>query len=149
MSLAFALRRLNKEERLSHFANLVSLANRDGKVTEVEGEMLLLLCSKWGLPREDALAVMENPGRVPARDTTDPEARFQELFDLTELMVIDGEVGPKERSWCAALAGRVGFDESCVNIVAQEVLEGNRRNASEVNIQEAARKRLKALGKLP
>ena len=148
MSLAFALRRLNKEERLSHFANLVSLANRDGKVTEVEGEMLLLLCSKWGLPREDAVAVMENPGRVPARETTDPEARFQELFDLTELMVIDGEVGPRERGWCEALAQRIGFDAGCVNVLVQEILEGNRRNASEAAIQEAARKRLTALGKL-
>ena len=148
MSLAFALRRLSKDERMSHFANLVSLANRDDKVTEVEVEMLLLLSNKWGLPREDAYAVIENPSAVPARVTTDPEARFQELFDLTELMVIDGEVGPKERAWCDALAQRIGFDSACVAILVQEILEGNRKNASETKIQDAARKRLDALGKL-
>jgi hypothetical protein len=145
--MAFDYRRLSESERLSHFRNLVVMSLKDGAVCDPERDLLSFLAAKWGLLPEQAKAVLDNPDQLKVQLAKETEARFHQLFDLTELMIIDGELRAKERELCMALAVELGFDEASVRIIIEEILGGNQRRDSEAQIHARTRTRLVNAGK--
>jgi hypothetical protein len=145
--MALDYRRLSEAERLSHFRNLVVMSLKDGAVCDPERDLLSFLAAKWGLLPEQAKAVLEHPDRHQVQLAKETEARFHQLFDLTELMIIDGEMRAKERELCMALAAELGFDEPSVRIIIEEILGGNQRRDSEAQIHARTRTRLVNAGK--
>jgi len=131
-----APRRLSLEQRKSHFRNLVYMALADGKLEEGEKTMLSLLGFKWGLQREEVSEIMMMPAAVPVSFPEEPEARLNQLYDLVELMIIDGVMGSKEKELCLSFAKGLQFDEAAVTTVANEIIAGNRRNENERVILE-------------
>jgi hypothetical protein len=135
-------RRLSLEQRKSHFRNLVFMALADGKLEQGEKTMLSLLGFKWGLQREEVAEIMMIPDSIPVNFPDDPGARVNQLYDLVELMIIDGVMGSKEKELCVSFAKGLNFAEEAVKIVADEIIAANRRNESEQVILERLRGRL-------
>lgn len=145
--MAFDYRRLSEAERLSHFRNLVVMSLKDGSVCDPERDLLSFLAAKWGLLPEEARSVLDNPDRLEVKLAKELEARFHQVYDLTELMIIDGEMRAKERELCMALAVELGFDESVVRVIIEEILAGNQRGDGEAQIHARTRTRLVNAGK--
>lgn len=136
-------KRLSPAGKLSHFRNLVVMALKDGKLAAPERDMLTILANKWGLTPAQASEVLGKSDRIALTVPKDEDTRFQQLFDITEMMIIDGVVGAKEKELCAGLAKELGFDRKAIDVIIEEILSGNRLLRSEDQIQGAIRSRLK------
>jgi len=133
--MSFA-KKLSAEERKSHLRNLVSMAAKDGVLKDEEKSVLAFVAKKWNLTDMEIAEVTKNPNSVKVSFPKDRLACFQQLYDLTEMMIIDGEVRKAERELCAALAVNLGFKPDTVDTIIKAILNGNMSYTPENEIQD-------------
>lgn len=126
---------LTLDERKSHFRNLVAAASKDGVVGYEERVALAYAARKWGLQQADADQITAKPEAVPLILPASREARFHQLYDVVEMMMIDGEIKRVEREMCTALSTRLGFAPTIVDTIKRAILDGNRAGLTEDKIQ--------------
>lgn len=129
-------------QRKSHFRNLAALAGKDGAIRPEERSVLAFVAAKWGLSDRDIEDTNTNPNAITLSLPEGREERFQELYDLCEMMLIDGVVKKDEKSLCQAMAEKLGFPGTAVDSVLQAIVAGNRRGDDESQIHVALRKTL-------
>lgn len=127
--------RLSEQERRSHFRNVASLAAKDGEIGREERAVLAYVARKWNLTDADVREVSEQPNRIEVRFPKDRPTAFQQLYDLVEVMIVDGKVKKTERDLCTALAVNLGFLPTAVDTIIQGILKGNLSSSSEQAIQ--------------
>jgi uncharacterized tellurite resistance protein B-like protein len=133
---------LTATERKSHFRNLVSLAARDGVIRDEESAVLGYVAGKWKLTDAEIKEVTANPNAITASFPTDRATCFHQLYDIVEMMIIDGDVRKVERELCTALAVKLGFAPDAVNVVIKGILEGNLKMMDEKDIHATLMKQL-------
>ena len=135
-------KKLTPKQKLSHFRNLVVVSLQDGEIGEAEKTMLKILADKWELSADEINQVLGNPDTIELALPTDPEACFQQIYDLTELMIIDGVLKSSEKEICLGMATKLGHDPSVVDIIIEEILAGNQHLSSEERIHAAIKARM-------
>lgn len=126
---------LSLDERRSHFRNLVAAASRDGSIASEERIALAYAARKWGLSQADAEAITANPDSVALDFPESKAARFHQLYDIVELMMMDGVLKKTEKELCHALATKLGFGSGAVDVVKDGILAGHRAGMTEDKIQ--------------
>lgn len=135
-------RNLSISKRKSHFRNIVSLATKDGTIGDEEKQVLAFVANKWGLTDDEITEVTTKPDNVIISFPTDREDCFHQLYDIVEVMIIDGVVNKGERQLCDALAVKLGFEVSAVDTVIKGILDGNISMKREEDIQAGLMKQL-------
>ena len=130
---------LNSEERKSHFRNIVAMVSKDGVIGDQEQAMLAFTAAKWGLSNDEAGVVLTNPDAVELHIPESGEDRFQQLYDLTEAMIIDGVMKAGEKQFCEKIALELKFKISAVQQIVDGILEGNLSASPESEIQQRLR----------
>jgi uncharacterized tellurite resistance protein B-like protein len=105
----------------NHLRNLVALSSADGAIDDSEKEILLKIGVRKGLKRNDIQKIIDNPGQndyVPA--TTDDE-RFEQIYDLVELMLADGVAEDNELHYCIEMAEKLGFRKAVVGVLIRKI----------------------------
>ena len=87
------------------------------------------------LTDEDLRDVTEHPNAIEMALPNDRLACFQQLYDLVEIMIVDGMVRIKERELCTSLAVNLGFTPDAVDTIIQAILKGNLSSRDEKDIQ--------------
>jgi uncharacterized tellurite resistance protein B-like protein len=133
---------LSLDERRSHLRNLVALAAKDGVIRDEERAVLVYVAGRMGLSDTDMDDAINRPDEIHMSFPADRTVSFHQLYDLTEMMIIDGEVRKVERELCTSFAIRLGFKPEDINVVIQAILTGNRSGASEEDIRAGLLKKL-------
>ena len=126
---------LSIQERRSHFRNVASVAAKYGVINNEERAVLAFVAQKWKLTDEDLRDVTEHPNAIEMALPNDRLACFQQLYDLVEIMIVDGMVRIKERELCTSLAVNLGFTPDAVDTIIQAILKGNLSSRDEKDIQ--------------
>lgn len=129
-------------QRKSHFRNLVAMAGKDGAIGSEERSVLAYVAAKWGLSDREVAEVSSNPNVVKLAAPDSRETCFQQLYDLVEMMIIDGVMKKDEKALCQALAQFLGFPAGAIDRIAQGILEGNRQGQDETATQADLRRKL-------
>ncbi len=140
------LKSIPLEQRKSHFRNLAALAGKDTRIVDAEQGVLAYVAAKWGLSDRDIADSNANPNAI---EVTIPAARelcFQQLYDLVEMMIIDGVMKRDEKALCVALAAKLGFEAEAVDRIAHGIADGNRQGVEEETIHARLRKALGVTG---
>ncbi|MBQ3710210.1 MAG: hypothetical protein II887_05855 [Bacteroidales bacterium] len=104
-----------KQIRMMHVVNLISIAYSDGTIAEKESSLIQNIAQKWGLEEEDfnncveywkSKDEIEIPIAVPNNE--DEEVEF--LKDFTLLMMIDGTIEESEKIFLRRVANEFGYD---------------------------------------
>jgi len=136
------IKSLSAEERKSHFHNVAVLAIKDGKIHPQERRLLECIAKDWALTDDEIKEVESNPDSIKFVVPEDPDFRFLQLYDLVEMMIIDGEMKIAEKELCAALAERLGFEQEAIATIIQGIIEGNKAMRKTEEIQNDLRAKL-------
>ena len=117
---------LSAAEKLSHYKTLIGIAASDGTIQEEERSVLEFCASKWEIEPAQAKAVLDAPGDIKITLPEDPALRFELLYDVVEIMIIDGVMAKAEKAICKDFAEGVGFTSDTISTIIQGILEGNR-----------------------
>ncbi|MCR6641051.1 MAG: TerB family tellurite resistance protein [Sporocytophaga sp.] len=121
----FSLFESNKDKKFKkHLRNLIFLAKVDGKLNEVERDLIFRIGLKYGLKDYFIAELIEEVPdfdfRLPASDYE----RFDQIYDLVQLMVSDGVVDDHELDFCVDMAERLGFRKAVVGVLVRKISQG-------------------------
>ena len=111
----------------SHMKNLIEIAMADGHFDVVEGKFLNELATKHGVKKKDLEAIKENKVEVKFVVPEDSQEKFNHLFELVHMMVIDNHIDREELKLCVIFAKKFGYNQQhCQELV--DSIASNIRN---------------------
>lgn len=110
---------MNKNEKHSLLAELIKLANADGKLRNVEFQFLLSIASQMGVTKDEFKSLFEeyiefNPPKIEAE-------RILQFQRLILLMNVDLSIDESEINYIKDLGIRMGLHPGATNRVLEEM----------------------------
>lgn len=107
-----------------HLLNLAALAKADGHIDEREMSFIIAVGQKNGLNASKVKAlVADAQGMSTDIPNTDSE-RFDQIFDLVDMMLADGIVDETEMEFCIVMAEKLGFRKAIVGVLVRKISMG-------------------------
>lgn len=94
---------------IEHFRNLISLAAADGKIAEVEMVALSKIAYENGIPLDRLNLMIERADEYVYLIPQNHEDKDQQLTDMIQLAMIDGDFASAERELINLVGTRLGF----------------------------------------
>jgi uncharacterized tellurite resistance protein B-like protein len=108
----------------SHIMNLVQLAKADGKISKSESGLLIKIGERNGVSAEEVFEMVDASDDFFYKKPENDAQRFDQLYDLVEMMRIDGEVSPKELVYTTDIAEKMGIRKAVAWILVQSLVDG-------------------------
>ena len=107
-----------------HLFNLAALAKADGHVDDRELNFIITVAKKNGVSASEVRKIISgNATNTSDLPNTDSE-RFDQIFDLVDMMLADGIVDETEMSFCVDMAGKLGFRQDIVGVLVRRISQG-------------------------
>lgn len=116
----------SKEKKIikSHLRHLVRLAKADGLLHKNELDYIKKIGKKNDLTDVEIKSVIENPTSVDIVIPNNDNDRFDQIFDLVQMMMKDDVVNDEEMEFCEELANRLGFRKVIVGVLVAKLQRG-------------------------
>ena len=112
-----------EQMRLGQLKNLVMLAAADGKVTDSELAVLLVVASRENITPDEFNRVIEDPDSITIDLPEDEDTKLAYLRDMVALMMVDGELEEQELAICKVYAMALGYRSSIVDGMIAGVID--------------------------
>ena len=111
-------------ERQDLFANLLILANSDGKFTQEEIDFLAIRAERWGLEPGEVAAMLDaaKSADLDLLFPRDPDESREVLREMIQLMAIDGHLADIEKQICALAAAEMDISVAEFNQIVNRLL---------------------------
>jgi uncharacterized tellurite resistance protein B-like protein len=121
------LQHLSKKGK-SYIKHLLQVAMADGHLDAVELRNLLQKAKKFDFSEEEVMEIRKNLDHVKPNPPSGTKEKFQLIFDLVWMMMIDGTVYEKEKRICENLAMQMGFSpetiDDLIGVIRNDVAKG-------------------------
>ncbi len=107
-----------------HMRALIGLALADGKIARSEYECLLKIAKARGLGNESLKRMIRNHKNTPISLPDSLDAKFEQLFDLCQVMLADGVIDEKETEFCEQVALRLGLSKITSGLLVRKITDG-------------------------
>ena len=108
----------------NHLQNLGALAKVDGHLDPSELNYIIAIGQKNGFKAEEVKSLVANSQNshfhLPENDTE----RFDQIYDLVEMMLADGIVDDNEMEFCMEMAAKLGFRRAIVGMLVRKITLG-------------------------
>lgn len=113
----------SKDTRLvkAHLKNLVALAKVDDFIAKTERELIYRIGERNGLSEESVEDIIEETSTSEAHIPLNDSERFDDLFDLVHLMLVDGIIHESEIDFCMNMAEKLGFKKAIVGVLVRKI----------------------------
>lgn len=129
----------DKRKRKSHFKNLLAVAMADGKMENIEFDFIMHLASKSYMSEEEVRRVIEHPDLIAFVPPKTHRERFDQIYDLVTVMLVDGNINQRELTLCKTFAMRLGFRTQLIDDMIKGIIANIVKGiAAEVAINEFA-----------
>ncbi len=116
------------KRKKSHLKNLVALAKLDGHVTKEELSFLLKVGERNGVKADDVKKMILRTTTVKVTRPATDNDRFDYIFDLIEMTLVDGVMDEDEIDFCVDTAAKLGFRPAISGVlvrkIAVDIMEG-------------------------
>jgi len=146
MTFADILRMFRQDQASakSHTKNLIEIALADKNIGVEEEHLLKSIAKRIGISAKEIEKIRQAPQSVAFEVPEDEFEKFQQLFDLVHMMIIDKAVHPEELRLCELFAIKFGYPLG----VVKEMIETIESNIKNKNSAEETYKRITAYLKL-
>ncbi|GAA4365710.1 hypothetical protein GCM10023185_36250 [Hymenobacter saemangeumensis] len=133
----------------SHLANLAALAKADGHIDEREMRFIIAVGKKNGINAADVQALVSGAKGAGNDLPTNDSERFDQIFDLVDMMLADGVVDENEMDFCIMMAEKLGFRKAIVGVLVRKISQGVKDGHPKERIKEESNAFLNYNEKLP
>ncbi|OGX87070.1 tellurite resistance TerB family protein [Hymenobacter glacialis] len=119
-----------------HLLNLAALAKADGHIDAREMNFIVAVGKKNGMSSAEVQALVSaDKGDNTELPTNDSE-RFDQIFDLVDMMLADGVVDETEMDFCIVMAEKLGFRKAIVGVLVRKISQGVKDGIPRERIKE-------------
>lgn len=117
-----------KGDAKSHMKNLLEIAIVDGHFDTTEEDLLSKLAKRHGVSKKQLEDIRDNPSEIPFELPKDPKVKFNQLFELVQMMVVDKYIDSEEIKLCGIFARKFGYNpekaDELVDALANNIQNG-------------------------
>lgn len=95
----------------THINLLVQLAKVDGVVVQDEIDLIKQIGEANGMSSDEISACFENPNLVEDLGNLTDDEKYEYIYNIVQLMKIDGRLYKEEIQFCAKLVSKIGYAE--------------------------------------
>ncbi|MCF6348769.1 MAG: TerB family tellurite resistance protein [Flavobacteriaceae bacterium] len=110
------------KKKLAHFANIIKLARVDFVINDEEQELLDRLAKLLGIEKQEYKKVLENPDAYPINPPVTYDERIERLYNLTDMIFIDGEIIGDEVDLLQRIAIDLGFPTDIIEKISDKAI---------------------------
>ena len=100
---------------------LINLAASDKNVADRESKLIYLIGQANGIPKNEITEMLKNPLPIHNTSSLTADERFEHLYNLVQLMKMDGQVFRSEVVFCEQIAEKLGYKKGVVAEMSQHV----------------------------
>jgi uncharacterized tellurite resistance protein B-like protein len=100
---------------------LINLAASDRIIDDRESKIIHMIGKASGLPKEEIDEMIKRPRPVGDLNTLTEDQKFENLYQLIQLMKTDGQVFKSEITFCETIATRLGYNKEVIGELASKV----------------------------
>ena len=100
---------------------LINLAASDKNVAERESKLIHLIGQANGITKEEINQMLKNPQPIHNSSALTADEKFEHLYNLIQLMKMDGQVFRSEVVFCEQIAEKLGYKRAVVGEISQHV----------------------------
>ncbi|MFN3405467.1 MAG: TerB family tellurite resistance protein [Cytophagaceae bacterium] len=114
----------NRRKYKDHIKNLIALARVDGIVSEPERDYIFKVGLKAGFKEEEIDEILHEAPNLEFKIPVNDGERFDQIFELVQLMLTDGVIEDNEMDFCIEMAEKLGFRKAIVGILVRKISIG-------------------------
>ena len=114
-------RMIHTDQKKNYLKQLFLIAFADAHLDTREEEYLLLIARKMGIDREEFLQIKQSPVQPTLMIPDNYYQRFRMIFDFVWIMMIDGEIDPREEQVCKQLVSQLDFASAVVDDLVDHI----------------------------
>lgn len=95
----------------THLNILVQLAKVDGVVVQDEIDLIKQIGQANGMSSDEISRCFDDPELVENLDKLSDDEKYEYIYNIVQLMKIDGRLYKEEIAFCAKMASKLGYDE--------------------------------------
>ncbi len=123
---------------------LIQLAASDNQVAEKEARLIHMIGQSNGLSREEINQMLGNPARpIGDLSTLSSEQKFEHLYQIVQMMKVDGQVFKSEISFCQDIAERLGYKKSVIAELSSKIFSDPSITSDRDHLKKKTQKYLK------
>jgi len=119
----------------NHIMNLGALAKVDGHIDQTELNYIISIGQKNGMKPEEVKSLIANSGTTKQLLPENDSERFDQIYDLVEMMLADGIVDDNEMEFCIEMAAKLGFRKAIVGVLVRKISIGVKDGLSREQIK--------------
>jgi len=119
----------------NHIMNLGALAKVDGHIDQTELHYIISIGQKNGMKPEEVKSLIANSGTIKQMLPENDSERFDQIYDLVEMMLADGIVDDNEMEFCMEMAAKLGFRKAIVGVLVRKISIGVKDGLSREQIK--------------
>jgi len=119
----------------NHIMNLGALAKVDGHIDPTELNYIILIGQKNGMKPDEVKSLIANSGTIKQILPENDSERFDQIYDLVEMMLADGIVDDNEMEFCMEMAAKLGFRKAIVGVLVRKISIGVKDGLSREHIK--------------
>lgn len=93
---------------------LIHLAASDNTIAEREAKLIHMIGSVNGLSRDEVQELIQYPKPITEFSAMTSDEKFEHLYNLIQMMKMDGQVFKSEILFCESIAEKLGYKKSVV-----------------------------------
>ena len=110
-----------------HIRNLIEVAYSDGEFDALEVDYLLSLAGRFKISEAELKSIKENPEAIDYEAPHRDQQRFEHLYQLVNMMMIDGVIHDKELEICKKYAQRLNLRPEFVDDMVLAIPESREK----------------------
>ena len=123
---------------------LINLAASDKHVADRESKLIYLIGQANGIPKNEITEMLKNPQPIHNSSSLTKDEKFEHLYNLIQLMKMDGQVFRSEIVFCEQIAEKLGYKKGVVAEMSQNVYSDPSITSDRDILKKKAEKYLKA-----
>ncbi len=112
-----------KHSRISQLINLFNCAMVDGHLAESEKSLLIEIAARLNIKSINIKTFINSSNNPRFQLPVKLEERMQHMIDLVFMMMIDCQISNSELKFCKAIAKRIGFKPTAVEMIISNILK--------------------------
>lgn len=119
---------------------LINLAASDNMIAEKEARQIRVIGTAAGISQEEVDEMMKSPKPVGSLSHLSDDQKFEYLYNVIQLMKIDGQVFKSEIEFCKDIAEKLGYKKKVVGEMSTRIYSDPSLTADRDALKKSASK---------
>ncbi len=112
---------MNSDHNKNYIKQLLLIALADSHLDSREEDYLLFIAKKMGIDQQEFQRIKQSPIEPSIIIPENYYQRFRMIFDFVWVMMIDGEIDPREEVICKQLVNQLDFASGVVDDLVEHI----------------------------